>query len=100
MAIQFQIGIAGWLRILWQAFPAIALFLWSIFCLIRSSRQKKLAIIMVTLLYVISGCAFWYDVAHERSQIQVGIATAEYWENGGAKNTYFTWWWYNDGWFR
>jgi len=100
MAIQFSFGLAEWLGILWQAFPAIALFIWSLFCLFRSIRQKKLAITMVMLLYVISGCAFCYDVAHERSQVQVGIATAEYWENGNPKNTYFTWWWYNDGWFR
>ena len=55
---------------------------------------------MIVLVYLTSAFAFWYDVSHERSQIQVSFATAEYWENGGSEHRYCTWWWYNDAWFR
>jgi hypothetical protein len=39
-------------------------------------------------------------VTHQRSQIQVGIAPIEYWQNGGSRHTYFTWWWFEDAWLR
>jgi len=92
--------LAAWLMLASGAAPAIILFGVSIANIIRSIRKRRFATVTIVGIYVISACLFWYDVANERAQLQVGIATAEYWDNGGSKNTYFTWWWFNDGWFR
>jgi hypothetical protein len=52
------------------------------------------------LLTLIAALAFlWGDVHFRRYQISVGVATKEYWERGGRKHEYFTWWWLNDRWF-
>ena len=59
-----------------------------------------IAILAALGVLLLSALTCWYDISHKRSQIQVGIATAEYWENGGPPHTYLTWWWYSDGWFR
>jgi hypothetical protein len=97
-----RIGPNSWGRLdfLWGATPALLLFAASVANLIRSIRRARFVLIAVVAIYIISACLFWYDVSNEHCQMQVGIAPAEYWENGGQANTYFTWWWFNDGWFR
>ena len=92
--------VAAWLMLAWGAAPAMILFGVSIANVIRSIRKRRFATITMIGIYLISACLFCYDVSNERAQLQVGIATADYWENGGSKNMYFTWWWFNDGWFR
>jgi hypothetical protein len=63
-------------------------------------QRNRGAMFLLIAVLMLSVTAFWHDVSSERSQMQVGIAPIEYWENGGRQHTYFTWWWYNDGWFR
>ena len=100
IGINLHFGPAAWASVLWGAAPAILLMLFSIVSLVRSYHRKRFASTMIGFVYVASILSFCYDVAMERSQMQVGIATAEYWNSGGSKNTYFTWWWYSDSWFR
>jgi hypothetical protein len=98
--IRMGSNVAAWISLIWAAAPAVILFVLSITNLVRSFRARRFTTITIIGIYLISICLFWYDVSNERSQIQVGIATAKCWENGGSKNTYFAWWWFNDGWFR
>ncbi len=100
IGVSFRFGPSDWAIVLWEATPAILFLLFSIVSLVRSYRRKRFALTIIGLVYVASIVSFCYDVAMERSQMQVGIATAEYWNSGGSKNTYFTWWWYNDSWLR
>jgi hypothetical protein len=98
--MRFGFDFASWIWLLGQASPAILLFVLSVVSLIRSLRRRRLASAMVILVYVISACVFSYDVATKRAQMRVDIAASEYWDSGGSEYTYFTWWWYNDRWFR
>lgn len=91
---------APWLWLTWGAAPAVFLFVTSLANLLRSIRNRRFVTVSTIAIYLISACLFWYDVANKRAQLQVGIATVEYWQNGGSRFTYLTWWWYNDGWFR
>ena len=81
----------------WPTAVGFALSVLACWGAVGNKRFTKFVIVAIVLL---SAAAFWYDVSNKRSQMQVTMATREYWEEGGRQHTYLTWWWYNDGWFR
>lgn len=89
-----------WDYLLSHASIAVVLFFLSTASLYWSLSKKRFAWLPVVAVYSISAGAFWYDVANERAQRQYNFAPVEYWENRGQKNVYYTWYCYNDGWFR
>lgn len=52
------------------------------------------------IFVLIAAIAFFVIDVHFRNwQLYTTLATREYWESGGTRHNYFTWWWYNDRWF-
>lgn len=52
------------------------------------------------IFVLIAAIAFFVIDVHFGSwQLSTTLATREYWESGGTRHDYFTWWWYNDRWF-
>ncbi len=89
------------MRYLFQgALPVTLLFWLSALTVLLASRGRRSAGVLLFVVYLASVGLFVYDVANKRCQIEVGIATAEYWENGGRARDYFNWPWLNDRWFR
>ena len=80
----------------------------SAFCLLVLSvitqwlalKRRRIAWRLLLVLVLIAVAVFWIDIHFHRYQISVDIASREYWDHGGLAHYYFTWWWYNDLWFR
>lgn len=83
-------------QLLSLALPCAILLPLSCVCawIVRKGRRGALELVLA--LYLVSAAAFWYDVSHSRWFMSAGIATTKYWAEGNRKNTYITWWWYND----
>lgn len=75
--------------------PAVLLLLLSVLCLVAAIRGREAAHRLLWILVLASMAFFALDVIFNRCQIVVGIATREYWESGGRRDFYFTWWWYD-----
>lgn len=86
--------------VFWNASPALALFILSTFSLVRAAGKRRFAFASACLVLVLSIAAFSYDVAHRQPQIKITIASRAFWDSGNSSEVYFTWWWYNDAWFR
>ena len=72
----------------------------SITSLITAIHRHRLARLLLLITLGASITSFAYDITRRRYQIHVFIATKDYWDAGGKRYDYFTWWWYNDRWFR
>jgi len=67
---------------------------------LEAVRRFRRSIAWTGIILAASIASFSVDVAFERYQIAVCMATKSYWESGGAQHLYYTWWWYNDRWFQ
>lgn len=83
-----------------EAAPAFVLCALCAALFVLALRGRALARRGAVFAAVASAAFFWTDVSFQRYQISVDIATKEYWDGGGKAHAYFTWWWYNDRWFR
>jgi len=84
----------SWRYALHTAWPCFGLLLVSAITYVLAIQRRRLATSLIILTAILSASAFWYDLSHERWQIRVDIASAEYWESHDSPYTYFTWWWY------
>ena len=100
ICISYGISLIETLTFLADGWPALLLFALSVGALRKSVRRKRFAMSASIGVLLLSIAAFCYDVSNENSQLQVNIATVEYWENGGWEHMYFTWYWFNDAWLR
>ena len=80
--------------------PAFVLCGLSAVLLVLGLRGRAVARRGVLLVLTAAIAFFWTDVHFKQYQLSVDIATKEYWDGGGYAYQYFTWWWYNDRWFR
>src|SRR5688500_5920905 len=81
-------------------FVPLLLLSLSVACLILSIARSR-ATKRVLILTVLAAVTFFsVDVSLGRYQFSVGIATKSYWDSGGPEHVYYTWWWFNDRWFR
>jgi hypothetical protein len=85
---------------LWTSLPAFSLCALSAVLLVLALRGRPIARRGTMLLVAAAVSFFLVDVYFGRWQIHTFIATREYWEAGGKTHDYFTWWWFNDRWFR
>ena len=84
-------------RALWEALPAGVLLLLSLSSLVLFFISKFAAFKrMLVIVYAASVLFCAADVICDRHQISVCLASQEYWDKGGARRHYFTWWWLND----
>ena len=83
----------------WSSVPAIVLCSLSGLLFVLALRGRPVARRGVLLLVAAAVAFFLVDVCLDRWQIWVSTATVEYWNAGGRRHEYFTWWWYNDRWF-
>jgi hypothetical protein len=99
--LDFRPNLANGFRayLFWHTFPAVVLFALSVACLVRAWRRKRFALASIAAVYLLSGIAFAYDMANQRAQVEIGIATFEYWDQGKPARIYWTWWWFNGPWF-
>ena len=81
-----------------RASPAVVLLAASIFCLIRAVRNQRCALASILGVVVVSGAALTYEVTHLPGQVEIGIATTEFWESGRPSRLYYNWWWFNNRW--
>ena len=77
---------------------AMVLFLLSLAAYVLALKKRRAAWRLLIVIAVSTVVLLWIDVHFGRYQISIDIATVEYWENGGRKHEYFTWWWLNDRW--
>lgn len=84
----------SWHFAIQTAWPCFGLLLASAVAYVLAIQRRRLAPFLIILTAILSALAFWHDVSHERWQIRVDIATAEYWDSHHSPYTYFTWWWY------
>jgi hypothetical protein len=70
-----------------------------VFALRLALKRRREAGRLAVVIVLASAAFFWTDIHFERWQFRIGIATRDYWENGGKSEHYHTWWWYNDQWF-
>ena len=89
----------GFVHYLLPAAPAFVLCGLSIGVFLLALRGSGIARRWLVLQIVFAIAFFATDIYFQRYQIEVGIATRDYWDNGGYKHHYFTWWWFNDRWF-
>lgn len=94
----FEDGFDGLPHYVWLASPAILLLASSIVLLVALHRNWRRPVLFTMLHFAAVFSCFAYDAYYHRYQMGVGIATTEYWENGGRRHWYYTWWWYNDRW--
>jgi hypothetical protein len=80
--------------------PALCLFVLSAAAYWLALKRRRAAWRVLLIIGLSAVAFFWTDVHFQRYQLSVGVATKEYWDNGGKARLYFTWWWYNDLWFR
>lgn len=82
------------------AWPCAGLLAISMVSLLLAVKRSRSAGWVLCLLLLASAVGFWRDIIGRNYQLHVFIATTEYWEKGGKEHVYYTWWWYNDRWFR
>jgi len=80
--------------------PALCLFVLSAAAYWLALKRRRAAWRVLLIIGLSAVAFFWTDIHFQRYQLSVFIATEEYWNNGGKARVYFTWWWYNDLWFR
>ncbi len=78
----------------WNTWHIVVLFMISLAAFILALCGRRHSLILLAVFFVASASAFTYDILNENCQIQVSVATSEYWESGGKAQYYLTWWWY------
>jgi len=71
----------------------------AVVALVEAVRTFRRWLAWLVILLAASAANFAVDVAFERYQFSICMATKEYWDAGGPSHIYTTWWWYNDRWF-
>ena len=69
-------------------------------CVVLSVARRRAGRRMLAVTVLAAVAFFAVDVRFKRYQFSVGVATKEYWDSGGPKHVYYTWWWFNDRWLR
>ena len=68
----------------------------STIAIVRAVRGRRGVLRRVGLMCLLAAAMFLVDVRYWRCQMNVCIASEDYWANGGQHEIYYTWLWFND----